>query len=173
MPNYESCGIEDNMAGEIEPRQSSEQETKEPQSVFVFRDQYCTHEMPVGLKELADNQFKKFKRIVEYYLTVLHNVTLGQKADYKGKNTELLSELLSENYKGEKGMSSFFDKRRRLLDKIGRDALLELESYMKVDSQGVEGGDERPLLGVDKSVVIALGHYMAKSSGYEEIGVKE
>lgn len=134
----------------------------EGQPPFLFKDKFGTYEIPNELIHLCD-QFKKFGELIRKYLNILAFVASDQKKEYEGKNIHGCS------YK-KYAMNIFLDARYELVKKCGLEVVRQLDSFLKADSKGIEAGDERPLLGVDDEIIIALDHYVGQREGYKEIG---
>lgn len=168
---------------EEQPKTPENEESKP----FRFKDKYNEFQIPRGLKLLVDQ--KPDLGTLGSYLYVLVHVSSSQQAEYKhtenvhftpqlkeGEDPIRISnvfEKLSKAYEGSEGMEKFIGVRKELLDLCGHEFVLELERYLGVDSQGIEAGDERPLLGVDMEIIKNLAHYIEKEAGYEEIDKKD
>ena len=157
---------------------------KEESKLFRFKDKYNEFQIPKGLQLLVDQ--KSDLGTIGSYLYIIVHVASSQQANYR--HTEdpqhfTLSERekdpvsaddalkeLSKTYEGEGGMGKFIEARKELLELCGSEFVLELEQYLGVDSRGLEAGDKRPLLGVDRKTGVALAHYIQKEKGYQELG---
>lgn len=155
---------------------------REPKPDFLFKDDYGEYKISEDLKQLCDDKFNDNNWILVYLARLAH-VASGQQAEYKGDaevshygldggdpvEGSALLESVSRSYEGREGMTNFIEARDELIRIHGNDVVLQLESILKVDSAGVEAGDERPLLGLDKKMVASLSHYLQKAPGYQEI----
>ncbi len=160
-----------------------ESREKEPQPPFYFKDQYREYQMPQELKLLCDQLGKKHS--LNRYLYLLSHVSGSQQAERQGTEnvhfTPILREgqdavsastyieEISKGYEGSGGMENFIEERDENIKLCGEDIILELERYFGVDSQGIEAGDLRPLLGVNNDIVKAVAHYIHRENGYQEI----
>lgn len=160
---------------------------KEPQKTFAFKDTYGRWEMPLGLKEIIDALFRenKITLIMNFYLTRLAHVAGAQQDARKGKEdnpfipnvrkgqdpveSSIVWESYARKFEGVEGMATLIEARNGVIDVVGLETVRQLESYLKVDSAGLEAGDPKPLLGVDMNIARALHHYVIRADGYEEI----
>ena len=76
---------------------------------------------------------------------------------------------IARSYQGKQGMANLVEARNNAIKAYGRDIVLKLELFLGVDSGGIDAGDEKPLLGVNKEMVIAVVHYISREDEYQEI----
>ena len=156
---------------------------REEEKLFSFKDTYGEYQIPEGLKLLID---QNPDLAIQVYITRLAHTASSQIDDYKGREdkthftpvirkgqnsveTSTFVENISRVFEGKEGIKNFIDARDDLIASGGRDFVLRLESFLGVDSRGVEAGDEKPLLGVNERVLVSLAHYHNKMSFYDEI----
>ncbi len=151
---------------------------KEKINSFIFKDEYGRYEIPGELKLLLD---ENPSLPLNVYITRLMHVACFQQDEYKGRTpgTHFVPQLkededpvevsssiesITRTYEGSKGMKNFIKARDDLINEVGEDLVLKIEKILGVDSGGIDGGDDRPLLGVDTEMVKALSHYRDKFS---------
>jgi hypothetical protein len=129
---------------------------------FSFKDKHGEYQMSQELKSLCDTFGKEQKDTLNAYLFTLVHLGVDQKQAYSDPDAEISSTTAST-------MKMFVIRRDQLIGALGQDVVLELERWLGVDSQGVEAGDERPLLGFDQEIAIAVAHYIHPEEGYDSI----
>lgn len=148
-----------------EPRESqlageNGKESREKLEYFYFKDKHGEYKLTQELKLLCDSL--ENRKPLSLYLYNLIHTSIDQKK--QRKESKKVPEYFIDSMN-----PTFIERRNMVLDSYGRDIVLRLESCLEVDSLGIEAGDSRPFLGVNKDLVLALSHYCDPTEGYEVI----